>query len=53
MNKKVKITVIAKVDMRTIHKDNDLGNMDSMEPICPAFNIGDEFVLEAGLEPFL
>lgn len=44
--RKVRVTVVRKVDMRTIHPDEDMGNVDRMEPVCQAFNVGDEFIVD-------
>ena len=44
--KKVKVTVVRKVDMRTIHPDEDMGQADWLEPVCDAFNVGDEFIID-------
>ena len=35
-----------KVDMRTIHPDEDMGNADRMEPVCQVFDVGDEFIVD-------
>ena len=45
--KKIKVTVIKKLDMREIHPDEDWGAAESLEPICPAFNVGDEFIVDS------
>lgn len=44
--KKVKVTVIRKLDMRSIHPDEDLGNADWLGPVCDVFNVGDEFIVD-------
>ena len=49
--RKVRVTVIRKVDMRTIHPDQDMGAADWLEPVCPAFKVGDEFIVEGGACP--
>lgn len=46
--KKVKVTVVRKVDMRTIHPGEDMGKQDWLEPVCPEFNVGDEFIVGGG-----
>ena len=46
--KKIKVTVIRKLDMRAIHPGEDMGNAESLAPVCPAFNVGDEFMVGAG-----
>ncbi len=43
--KKVKITVVRKLDLSKIHPHEDMGNEDSLECICPLFKIGQEFVV--------
>jgi hypothetical protein len=43
---KVRVTVVRKVDMRTIHPDEDMGNADRMEPVCQVFDVGDEFIVD-------
>lgn len=45
MAERVKITVVKKVDMRAIHSEY-IGNVDSFEPVCPLFHIGEEFIVE-------
>ncbi len=42
----VKITVIGKLDLREIHPNGGTGCKASLDPICPAFEIGDEFVTD-------
>ena len=44
--KKVKVTVVRKVDMRTIHPDEDMGNEEWLDPVCPAFDVGDTFIVD-------
>lgn len=46
--RKVKITVIKKLDMRELFGDEDVGAADGMAPVCGAFAVGDEFVIDSG-----
>ena len=47
--KKVKITVIKKLDMRDLFGDQDVGAADDMAPVCGAFDVGDEFVIDSAM----
>ena len=42
--RKVRVTVVRRVDMRKIHGEEDLGAADWLEPVCPAFKEGQEFI---------
>ena len=46
--KKMRVTVVKKLDMRDIFGDEDTGCADTMDPICGAFKIGDEFIIDGG-----
>lgn len=43
--KMVKITVLAKTDMRKFHPELIRGSEEWLEPVGPAFEAGDEFVV--------
>lgn len=44
--RKVKITVIKKLDMRELFPNQDVGAIDDLAPVCGAFEVGDEFVID-------
>ena len=46
--KKVKITVVKKLDMRELYHGEDMGAADGMAPVCGAFEVGDEFIIGGG-----
>ena len=46
--RKVKITVIKKVDMHELFGDEDVGAADGMASTCSAFEVGDEFIIDSG-----
>jgi uncharacterized repeat protein (TIGR04076 family) len=48
---KVKVTVIRKLDMRDVHPEGG-GSATDFEPVCPLFELGDEFVFEVGEPPW-
>ncbi len=48
---KIKITVIKKLDMTNIHPLGEGGAALDFEPVCPLFEVGDEFVLDIGEPP--
>ena len=46
----VKVTVLKKLDMRKIHGEEggeDLGVADRLEPVCPGFEEGQEFIIDS------
>ena len=47
--KKVKITVIKKLDMRELFDDQDVGAADGFGPVCTAFEVGDEFIIDSAM----
>ena len=48
---KVKVTVIKKLDMRDVHPEGGGGSAPDFEPVCPLFEVGDEFILDVGEPP--
>ena len=46
-----KVKVIAKLDMRDLHPGEAELAAEGFEPICPLFEVGDEFVLDIGEPP--
>lgn len=49
--KKVKVTVVRKLDLSKIHPDEDMGNAESLDCICPLFEIGQEFIVGTDAVP--
>ncbi len=49
--KKIKITVVKKMDYRELWGDEDMGAVDDMAPVCGAFNVGDEFIVDGNGMP--
>ena len=49
--RKVKITVIKKVDMRDQFPNEDVGAVEDMAPVCDKFQVGDEFIIDASGAP--
>ena len=43
---RVKITVIRKVDMRDLWGAENLGTVVDFPPVCPFYQVGDEFMVE-------
>ena len=43
--RKIKVTVVRKLDMRDIFGDEDVGSSESMAPVCDRFSVGDEFII--------
>lgn len=48
---KIKITVISKLSMTDIHPHGDGGAAPDFEPICPMFEVGDEFIADIDAAP--
>ena len=46
--KKVKITVVKRLNTHEIHGDADLGCSAELEALCPAFTEGQEFIVTIG-----
>lgn len=44
--RKIKITVIKKLDTRELFDGHDMGAVDGMAPVCGMFQVGDEFVID-------
>ena len=43
---RVKITVERKVDVRDLWGDNHPATVDDFPPVCPFYNVGDEFIID-------
>jgi uncharacterized repeat protein (TIGR04076 family) len=43
--KKVKITVVKTLNTREIHRNSDLGCSQDLQPTCPVFAEGEEFIV--------
>ena len=50
-SRKVRITVARKVDMRGLWGEEKLGTVADFPPICPLFEVGDQWELEGGELP--
>ncbi len=50
-NPKIKITVIKKLSMADIHPQEGCGAAPDFEPICPMFEVGDEFIADVDAAP--
>ena len=53
-SRKVKVTVLKKLDMRKIHEEEggeDPGAADWLEPVCPGFKEGQEFIINSAGYP--
>lgn len=48
---RIRITVLRKMDMRDVHPQGAGGSAPGFEPVCPLFDVGDEFILELGEPP--
>jgi uncharacterized repeat protein (TIGR04076 family) len=48
---RIKVTVINKLDMRDVHPEGSGGSAPDFEPVCPLFDVGDEFILDVGEPP--
>ena len=46
--KKVRITVVKRLNMNEIHGDADLGCSAELDALCPAFTEGQEFIVTTG-----
>ena len=45
--KLVRITVVAKADKRSFHPELIKGSEEWLEPVCPAFEVGDAFIVDS------
>ena len=45
---KIKVTVVRKVDMRELWGGENPGTVSDFPPVCDLFNVGDEWIMEAG-----
>ena len=47
----VRITVVKRLNFDEIHADSDVGCTPNMDPVCPRFEEGQEFMCEPGKIP--
>jgi len=47
----IKITVIKKLSMADVHPHGEGGAAPDSEPVCPMFEVGDEFTVQIGDPP--
>jgi len=43
---RIKITVERKVDVRDLWGDDHPATVDDFPPVCPFYNVGDEFIID-------
>ena len=48
---KIKITVVKKLSMADLYPQGNSGTAPDFEPVCPMFEVGDEFIVDIGEPP--